>query len=371
MKWVKLGPVIEWANGYSVSQSGSLRNDATGRVLKGSVRQGGYISYQVGGRALNKPLHAHRAVLFAFVGPPPAGTECCHNNGDPADNRLANLRWDTRKSNAADRKRHGRETQMKVSDAAVAMMRELATQGYSPTFLAKVFGLSAGNVSCILTGAARSNASGPLSRRKRPNLTPEERAEVRRRVEAGATQRQVAAEMGIAQGTVSLAWLEVNGPVQRPDTSGAEDRLAPMIAEYLAGGVTILDAAKKHRVSAVVATAVIRAAGIAGRRAARSAVDDEDVARLVEGGASITQASKTLGITQPTATTALNRARPSRALTRSERRLGMDACVAARLRVDSGELIKDVARSYKCAYSTVHLISLRPDVRAPWLAVDR
>jgi hypothetical protein len=33
--------------------------------------------------------------------------EGCHNNGIASDNRLENLRWDTRKNNHADKKRHG------------------------------------------------------------------------------------------------------------------------------------------------------------------------------------------------------------------------------------------------------------------------
>jgi hypothetical protein len=33
--------------------------------------------------------------------------EGCHWNGNPADNRLTNLRWDTPAGNAADRERHG------------------------------------------------------------------------------------------------------------------------------------------------------------------------------------------------------------------------------------------------------------------------
>lgn len=51
--------------------------------------------------------YVHRLVLEAFVGPAPAGHECCHNNGDFRDNRLENLRWDTRKANVADAKKHG------------------------------------------------------------------------------------------------------------------------------------------------------------------------------------------------------------------------------------------------------------------------
>lgn len=49
----------------------------------------------------------HKLVLLAFVGPAPEGHECLHDNGDPSDNRLANLRWGTRSDNIRDAIRHG------------------------------------------------------------------------------------------------------------------------------------------------------------------------------------------------------------------------------------------------------------------------
>lgn len=49
----------------------------------------------------------HRLVLSAFTGPCPPGMECCHNDGDPSNNRPENLRWDTRSSNARDKRVHG------------------------------------------------------------------------------------------------------------------------------------------------------------------------------------------------------------------------------------------------------------------------
>ncbi len=53
----------------------------------------------------------HRLVLTAFVGPCPDGMVGCHNNGDPTDNRVENLRWDTRSENVRDQIDHGNHLQ--------------------------------------------------------------------------------------------------------------------------------------------------------------------------------------------------------------------------------------------------------------------
>ena len=50
--------------------------------------------------------YVHQLVLLSFVGPrPEPHYECCHYNGIREDNSLKNLRWDTPKANAADKKR--------------------------------------------------------------------------------------------------------------------------------------------------------------------------------------------------------------------------------------------------------------------------
>lgn len=46
-------------------------------------------------------------VAEAFIGPRPDGMMLCHSNGDPADNRVSNLRFDTQSANTLDAVRHG------------------------------------------------------------------------------------------------------------------------------------------------------------------------------------------------------------------------------------------------------------------------
>lgn len=72
----------------------------------------------------------HELVLLAFVGERPNGMHICHGNGIPTDNRLLNLRYDTRKANQGDMVKHGRSQRGEKSpfavltEAGVVAMRE-------------------------------------------------------------------------------------------------------------------------------------------------------------------------------------------------------------------------------------------------------
>ncbi len=61
----------------------------------------------------------HTLVLNAFTGPAPAGTECCHNDGEPGNNVDSNLRWDTRSNNILDDFRSGVRKRGSISRGTV------------------------------------------------------------------------------------------------------------------------------------------------------------------------------------------------------------------------------------------------------------
>lgn len=64
-----------------------------------------YVSlYDSNGNAIKKSVA--RLILITFIGEAPNGMETCHNNGIKDDNRLINLRWDTKKANSADCIKH-------------------------------------------------------------------------------------------------------------------------------------------------------------------------------------------------------------------------------------------------------------------------
>lgn len=102
-------PVVG-APDYEVSNLGRVRSLKFGkvRVLRPCVNAAGYHNHTL--FVDKRPVFttAHVLVMAAFVRPRPDGLEVCHWDGNPANNALSNLRYDTPQGNAQDRKRHGR-----------------------------------------------------------------------------------------------------------------------------------------------------------------------------------------------------------------------------------------------------------------------
>lgn len=105
-------PVAGYETTYEVSSTGRVRSvdrtDALGRRKSGVMLKlwrdpKGRLHAELQG----KRHTVSRLVLEAFVGPAPVGTEGCHNDGNPSNNQLGNLRWGSRSSNTRDAVKHG------------------------------------------------------------------------------------------------------------------------------------------------------------------------------------------------------------------------------------------------------------------------
>lgn len=66
-----------------------------------------------------RQFFVHQLVTDTYLGPRPDGMVVCHNNGDPNDCRLSNLRYDTQKNNCQDTIRHGNSLKGEVNPAAI------------------------------------------------------------------------------------------------------------------------------------------------------------------------------------------------------------------------------------------------------------
>lgn len=109
---------------YEVSDRGQVRSldriDALGRHRAGQTRRpyrdhGGYLRVALAADGTKRALAVHHLVLLAFVGPRPAGAEGCHWDGDPGNNHLSNLRWDSHDSNMRDSVRIGTHRNARVA----------------------------------------------------------------------------------------------------------------------------------------------------------------------------------------------------------------------------------------------------------------
>lgn len=97
---------------YEVSNYGNVRSWNNGRwgkrdypkILKQILNTFGYPVVGID----QKSFRVHRIVLETFGQPQPTPKhECCHNDGTRTNSHIDNLRWGTRKENAADKNKHG------------------------------------------------------------------------------------------------------------------------------------------------------------------------------------------------------------------------------------------------------------------------
>lgn len=132
-------PVVGFEGLYEVSNLGRLRG-ARRKGTDGRIsRPCGYVRIRLYRDGVGYAVKVHRLVLEAFVGPCPSEMEGCHNNGKPDDNRVTNLRWDTR-------------GHAKLTIAAVIEARNLNKAGASYNSLAKRYGVSSSTMRSAIVG---------------------------------------------------------------------------------------------------------------------------------------------------------------------------------------------------------------------------
>lgn len=168
---------IPGSDGYSISSLGRFRADVRtsnnwgpGLRKQGEVGIGHkYIRFLANGK-MRREL-THRVVLMTFVGPPPSHIhQGAHNDGNPANNRLDNLRWATPKENNADKVAHGtfplgeRAHSSKLTDDQVRYIRECDLSG---SRLAAMFGVTRRTIDRARCGEGWPHIETPPKRRPR------------------------------------------------------------------------------------------------------------------------------------------------------------------------------------------------------------
>ena len=114
-------PVPGWEGLYEVSDQGRVRSvdrwisypNGSRRLHFGQLlvpqtaKRTEHVTVSLARNSRITRRSVHLLVMLAFVGPRPDGMDVCHDNGDPADNRLSNLRYGTHSENMYDAVRHG------------------------------------------------------------------------------------------------------------------------------------------------------------------------------------------------------------------------------------------------------------------------
>lgn len=104
----------------------------------------------------------HVVVANTFLGDNEDGLYVCHNDGNPKNNSLENLRYDNSKGNQNDRERHGthqwgeKNARAKLTNAQIVELKELKKSGIKNCDLAKKYGINERHVRRILSGDRRS-----------------------------------------------------------------------------------------------------------------------------------------------------------------------------------------------------------------------
>lgn len=99
----------------------------------------------------------HHLVLETYVGPRPPGLLGCHNDGNTSNNHVENLRWDTHKSNAQDRRKHGtqvegtKDRRAKLTEFDIPHICNGYQAGCSAIDIARAYGVSDTTIRDILT----------------------------------------------------------------------------------------------------------------------------------------------------------------------------------------------------------------------------
>lgn len=104
--------VVGYEGLYRVSNWGRIKSlynykGTNERILAPTSMRTGHLQVNLCKNKIKKHHLVHRLMTRAFVGPCPEGMECCHNDGNPTNNYISNIRYDTHKSNSNDMTIHG------------------------------------------------------------------------------------------------------------------------------------------------------------------------------------------------------------------------------------------------------------------------
>jgi len=142
--------IINYEGLYEISNYGKIksypRQGSCGKILKSYTEKDGHLRTYLYKNNVKKAYLIHRLVLETFVGPCPIGMESCHNDGNPGNNFIRNLRYDTSKNNMQDQIKHKTRARghncgaSKLNEIKVRVIKRLLEDNYLTIIeIAKIF----------------------------------------------------------------------------------------------------------------------------------------------------------------------------------------------------------------------------------------
>lgn len=159
--------VIGYEDNYEVSSTGNVRSKLyTKKVLLPDIGPKGHYRVTLFKNGKRKRYMVHRIVAEAFIGQIPLGMEVCHNDSNPSNNNVKNLRIDTRSGNFSDKlannthSRGSNHHKSKLDENCVIIIKSLA--GMIPQkFIADCYNVTQSTVSSIQLGKSWNWISSP------------------------------------------------------------------------------------------------------------------------------------------------------------------------------------------------------------------
>lgn len=223
---------------YSVSSAGRvashLRQISVGkwevdksyqRILRPSCHECPGVCLRRDGKTYRRRVA--NLVLLAFVGECPPGMEVCHNNGDPTNNCLENLRYDSHTNNMRDAARRGAMPSgeaawnAKFTNAEIVVLRELFSAGcWSLAEFAARLGVHQVTMWGIIRGKTYKGAGGPIIEDFGWFMTEDNVIECRTLRADGWLLSELAAKYGKDEAAISricrgITWKHAGGPISR------------------------------------------------------------------------------------------------------------------------------------------------------------
>lgn len=143
---------------YEVSNTGLVRNNVTGNVLKPYDNGRGYLQVGLYNNGSRKKKRINRLVAKAFIDNPNPEEfdQINHKNSCRTDNRVENLEWCSGSYNERHKIANGNSTLARLGYKQASEIRELLLLGADVNRLAEKYGVSPSTIYHIRAGRAWS-----------------------------------------------------------------------------------------------------------------------------------------------------------------------------------------------------------------------